>query len=134
MARLPTRCAAARGARAPRARHGAAPHAARPARAPNNARLHTTGPQVELVNDDWRRWQVKLPPAAFDDDLPGGAALRQDLQRLARDTGGGYILMEAKARRARGGGCPRARARGVSQQAAGAGPAATQRQQAPLRA
>jgi hypothetical protein len=52
--------------------------------------------QVSLVGDDWRRWQIKLPPTAFDDDLPGGKALRGDLQLLARQTGGGYILMEAK--------------------------------------
>lgn len=60
---------------------------------------HPHGPifaQAELVNDDWRRWRIKLPPAAFDDDLAGGRDLRADLQRLASQTGAGYILMEAK--------------------------------------
>jgi hypothetical protein len=48
------------------------------------------------VGDDWRRWRIRLPPAAFDEDLPGGRDLRADLLRLGRDTGGGYILMELR--------------------------------------
>jgi hypothetical protein len=53
--------------------------------------------QVELVGDDWRRWRIRLPPAAFDDGLPGGRGLRADLLRLGSDTGGGgYVVMEAR--------------------------------------
>ncbi|KAI8472582.1 MAG: hypothetical protein J3K34DRAFT_457729 [Monoraphidium minutum] len=52
--------------------------------------------EAELVGDDWRRWRIRLPPSAFDDDLAGGRDLRSDLARLARDTGAGYILLEAR--------------------------------------
>lgn len=57
-------------------------------------RLHYT---IELADGgDLTRWRVKLPPAAFDEDLPGGRALREDLRRLEAETrgAGGFVLLE----------------------------------------
>lgn len=54
---------------------------------------------VELASDsDLTVWRIRLPPDAFDADLPGGRDLREDLARLGRETGGhgGHVMMEAR--------------------------------------
>lgn len=53
--------------------------------------------QVELADgSDLTRWAVKLPPAAFDDGAPGGAALRSQLRELGNLTGAGWVQLEVQ--------------------------------------
>ena len=44
-------------------------------------------------NDDLFKWRLKL--RGFDDDVPGGRKLNEDLRRLERDFGQDHLLMEA---------------------------------------
>ena len=47
---------------------------------------------LELVNDSLRNWQLKVKN--FDQDVPGGRQLNQDLAELQRNHGMDHILLE----------------------------------------
>lgn len=52
-------------------------------------------PQVhdlELVGDDLMKWRFKVKN--FDEDIPGGRSLNQDLRYLSRKFGQDHLLME----------------------------------------